>query len=202
MHYQLPRSQETPNPLESPDVPRHRATVGSYGVGGGYERGTPVCPVALKQLTLTRDIRYNNIGVIRTNAMKCITNFFPKASLTKLFFCFSDPHFKVHPPYPEYSRANPYPWSPSPPEAGPSRTRSSHPQSRTCPYSDIRHPYSAMTGFLFSNVIGGDEVHHQLLPQGVPHQALLLLLGPPLQGPLILPRIQSSESLPLEPFPP
>ena len=28
--------------------------------------------------------------------------------------------------YPEYSRDNSYPWSPSPPEAGPSRTRSSH----------------------------------------------------------------------------
>ena len=27
--------------------------------------------------------------------MKCITNFFPKASLSKLFFCFADPHFKV-----------------------------------------------------------------------------------------------------------
>jgi hypothetical protein len=29
-------------------------------------------------------------------------------------------------PHPEYSRANSYPWSPFPPEAGPSRTRSSH----------------------------------------------------------------------------
>ena len=29
-------------------------------------------------------------------------------------------------PYSEYSRANSYPWSPLPPEAGPSRTRSSH----------------------------------------------------------------------------
>ena len=29
-------------------------------------------------------------------------------------------------PYPEYSRANSYPWSPFLPEAGPSRTRSSH----------------------------------------------------------------------------
>jgi len=28
-------------------------------------------------------------------------------------------------PYPEYSRANSYPWSPFPPEAGPPRTRSS-----------------------------------------------------------------------------
>ncbi|CAG9314057.1 TRM8 [Blepharisma stoltei] len=35
-----------------------------------------------------------NIGVLRANAMKQITNYFPKSSLTKLFFCFPDPHFK------------------------------------------------------------------------------------------------------------
>jgi len=29
-------------------------------------------------------------------------------------------------PYPEYSQANSYPWSPFPPEAGPSRNGSSH----------------------------------------------------------------------------
>ena len=35
------------------------------------------------------------MAVIRTNAMKCITNYFPKASLEKIFFCFADPHFKA-----------------------------------------------------------------------------------------------------------
>ena len=35
-------SQGTPTPLESPYVPRHRATVRSYGRGVSYERGTPV----------------------------------------------------------------------------------------------------------------------------------------------------------------
>ena len=38
-------------------------------------------------------------------------------------------HGPCHPvcaSYPEYSRANSYPWSPFPPEAGPSTTRSSH----------------------------------------------------------------------------
>ena len=38
----VPRSLETPNPLGPPWVPGHRATVGSYGGGGSYERGTPV----------------------------------------------------------------------------------------------------------------------------------------------------------------
>jgi len=33
-----------PPPLGSPQVPRHRATVGSYGGGVSYERGTPVYP--------------------------------------------------------------------------------------------------------------------------------------------------------------
>ena len=39
-----PRSQETPNPLASPQVSRHRATAGSNGGGVSDERGTPVIP--------------------------------------------------------------------------------------------------------------------------------------------------------------
>ena len=38
---------------------------------------------------------FENIAVVRTNAMKCIANFFAKGALEKLFFCFADPHFKV-----------------------------------------------------------------------------------------------------------
>uniref|UniRef100_A0A6T8JI12 tRNA (guanine-N(7)-)-methyltransferase n=1 Tax=Hemiselmis andersenii TaxID=464988 RepID=A0A6T8JI12_HEMAN len=38
---------------------------------------------------------YQNVACIRTNAMKCITNYFPKGGLEKLFFCFADPHFKA-----------------------------------------------------------------------------------------------------------
>ena len=38
----VPRSKETPTPLGSPCVPRHRATVGSYRGGVSHERGTPV----------------------------------------------------------------------------------------------------------------------------------------------------------------
>ena len=40
-------------------------------------------------------IAHQNIGVLRTNAMKCIPNFFCKGKLSKLFFSFADPHFKV-----------------------------------------------------------------------------------------------------------
>lgn len=38
--------------------------------------------------------QYNNIAVIRSNAMRHTTNYFWKGSLEKMFFCFADPHFK------------------------------------------------------------------------------------------------------------
>mmetsp|Transcript_10103 Transcript_10103/g.18203 ORF Transcript_10103/g.18203 Transcript_10103/m.18203 type:complete len:316 (+) Transcript_10103:52-999(+) len=38
--------------------------------------------------------QFKNCSVMRTNAMKYLPNFFAKASLEKIFFCFPDPHFK------------------------------------------------------------------------------------------------------------
>ncbi|ODQ82680.1 hypothetical protein BABINDRAFT_30793 [Babjeviella inositovora NRRL Y-12698] len=37
---------------------------------------------------------FQNIAVLRGNAMKFLPNFFQKAQLKKMFFCFPDPHFK------------------------------------------------------------------------------------------------------------
>lgn len=37
---------------------------------------------------------YKNVAVLRGNAMKFTPNFFGKAQLSKMFFCFPDPHFK------------------------------------------------------------------------------------------------------------
>lgn len=37
---------------------------------------------------------YQNINVLRGNAMKFLPNFFHKSQLEKMFFCFPDPHFK------------------------------------------------------------------------------------------------------------
>ena len=37
---------------------------------------------------------YENIAVLRTNAMKYLPNYFRKGQLTKMFFLFPDPHFK------------------------------------------------------------------------------------------------------------
>ncbi|KAF9223573.1 putative methyltransferase [Gyrodon lividus] len=38
---------------------------------------------------------YQNVSVVRANAMKFLPNFFPKHSLSALFFLFPDPHFKA-----------------------------------------------------------------------------------------------------------
>lgn len=38
---------------------------------------------------------YQNISVIRGNAMKFLPNMFHKGQLRKMFFCFPDPHFKA-----------------------------------------------------------------------------------------------------------
>jgi tRNA (guanine-N7-)-methyltransferase len=39
--------------------------------------------------------QYNNISVVRTNTMRHLCQYFPKASLEKIFVCFPDPHFKA-----------------------------------------------------------------------------------------------------------
>lgn len=41
-----------------------------------------------------KDHAYQNINVLRGNAMKFLPNFFEKGQLSKMFFCFPDPHFK------------------------------------------------------------------------------------------------------------
>ncbi|KAK9457263.1 putative methyltransferase-domain-containing protein [Dipodascopsis uninucleata] len=43
----------------------------------------------------SKEGKYNNIAVLRANAMKFLPNFFEKGQLSKMFFCFPDPHFKA-----------------------------------------------------------------------------------------------------------
>ena len=38
---------------------------------------------------------YQNIGVVRTNSMRHLSQYFKKESLQKIFICFPDPHFKA-----------------------------------------------------------------------------------------------------------
>ncbi|CDK26949.1 unnamed protein product [Kuraishia capsulata CBS 1993] len=49
--------------------------------------------IALRQQHLAEN-KYQNISVLRGNAMKFLPNFFYKSQLSKIFFCFPDPHFK------------------------------------------------------------------------------------------------------------
>jgi tRNA (guanine-N7-)-methyltransferase len=37
---------------------------------------------------------YQNVSIVRANAMKFLPNYFPKHSLSSIFFLFPDPHFK------------------------------------------------------------------------------------------------------------
>lgn len=51
--------------------------------------------IALRNNHLNEKVNnYQNINVIRGNAMKFLPNFFHKSQLEKIFFCFPDPHFK------------------------------------------------------------------------------------------------------------
>lgn len=49
--------------------------------------------IALRQKNVDTN-GYQNINVLRGNAMKFLPNFFAKGQLEKIFFCFPDPHFK------------------------------------------------------------------------------------------------------------
>lgn len=49
--------------------------------------------IALREQNKERE-EYQNIAVLRGNAMKFTPNFFEKGQLSKMFFCFPDPHFK------------------------------------------------------------------------------------------------------------
>ncbi|KAJ0180593.1 hypothetical protein K1T71_003997 [Dendrolimus kikuchii] len=48
----------------------------------------------IKALRVQHPNQYQNIAVLRTNAMKYLPNFFHKGQLKKMFFLYPDPHFK------------------------------------------------------------------------------------------------------------
>jgi tRNA (guanine-N7-)-methyltransferase len=51
----------------------------------------------IKSLRVNSDhSQYSNIGILRTNTMKLLLNYFYKEQLDKIFFCFPDPHFKKY----------------------------------------------------------------------------------------------------------
>ncbi|ODV77250.1 uncharacterized protein CANTADRAFT_56132 [Suhomyces tanzawaensis NRRL Y-17324] len=50
--------------------------------------------IALREKHKDDEVNFQNISVLRGNAMKFLPNFFQKGQLSKMFFCFPDPHFK------------------------------------------------------------------------------------------------------------
>ena len=63
-----------------------RAPAGGADVGGqgaASSSGAPSSPPS-----------YENVWAVHNNAMRFLPNFFGKGQLSKLFFCFADPHFK------------------------------------------------------------------------------------------------------------
>eukprot|EP00127_Corallochytrium_limacisporum_P001623 Clim_evm20s70 gene=Clim_evmTU20s70 len=48
----------------------------------------------IRALRLQEPGKWQNISVLRANAMKFLPHFFKKGQLSKMYFCFPDPHFK------------------------------------------------------------------------------------------------------------
>ena len=48
----------------------------------------------IKALRIQKPGNYQNVSIMRMNAMKFLPNFFEKGQLSKVFFLFPDPHFK------------------------------------------------------------------------------------------------------------
>lgn len=55
---------------------------------------TEYVDLRIKNLREENPGKYQNASVMRTNAMKYLSNYIRKGQLSKMFFCFPDPHFK------------------------------------------------------------------------------------------------------------
>lgn len=69
-------------------------------MGQGMEIRTHVAGFVQERIKALRhqnaeSMLYQNIACLRANTMKFLPNFFTKSQLSKLFFCFPDPHFKA-----------------------------------------------------------------------------------------------------------
>ncbi|KAF5382129.1 hypothetical protein D9615_004198 [Tricholomella constricta] len=51
-------------------------------------------PTSVSSTAVSPSAHFQNISIVRANAMKFLPNYFAKHSLTSLFFLFPDPHFK------------------------------------------------------------------------------------------------------------
>jgi len=58
------------------------------------EKVTEYVEERIKAFRLEQPGKFDHVSVVRTNAMKYLSRFFEKGQLSKMFFCFPDPHFK------------------------------------------------------------------------------------------------------------
>jgi tRNA (guanine-N7-)-methyltransferase len=73
------------------------ANIYPEAVSIGFEIRDKVTKYVAQRILHLRDEHpgsYQNVSVMRTNAMRYLPNIFRKAQLTKMFFCFPDPQFK------------------------------------------------------------------------------------------------------------
>lgn len=73
------------------------ANIYPEAVSIGFEIRDKVTKYVAQRILHLRDEhpgQYQNVSVMRTNAMRYLPNVFRKAQLTKMFFCFPDPQFK------------------------------------------------------------------------------------------------------------
>jgi|TARA_B110000208_G_scaffold184522_1_gene238508 tRNA (guanine-N7-)-methyltransferase len=69
-----------------------------HAISIGFEIRQKVTEYVKQRISHLRQERsngeYQNVSVLRANAMRYLPNFFKKGQLTKMFFCFPDPQFK------------------------------------------------------------------------------------------------------------
>ena len=54
-----------------------------------------MCWILREALRSQHEGEFQNASVLHTNAMRYLPNYFEKGTLSKIFFCFPDPHFKA-----------------------------------------------------------------------------------------------------------
>lgn len=83
------------HPREIPATGEAATDAEAAELGGGDDEDTAEEQRIVDRATKTiLPGAYQNVSVIRANAMKHLPNFFAKGQLSKIFFLFPDPHFK------------------------------------------------------------------------------------------------------------
>lgn len=105
-----PRSSPTPSCwVSTAALHRRMSSIDTVDLLAGMEIRVAVTAYVRDRILASRQIQarlpadspdkapgsFENVSVIRANSMKHMPNFFRKGQLTKIFFLFPDPHFKL-----------------------------------------------------------------------------------------------------------